>query len=301
MEMRLGKLCFGEEPDIFRLEIRVDVQGQRRLTLFHNGIAVDVISPALSLLQFFAENPKEPLLKSTIQEALNLKDFDQCLTRLRKALEEKPGAPLFIETLARGNGYKFLWDVTREGDLGIDAYPRWRPTIFFDLLDNVTRGKGDEDLRFVTFFFTCGIRDLGLDKLLKKGLRVRIVLVDPKEEQIWEARHGLRTDEMTPAKARGQTIQQIEELKNAAKRAEAAKATGRLELRLTTFMPAAFIAHSRKKAVAGMFFAHCSYVEGPMIEVLHSTELWDKLYEDWFVRWDAGTPVKLYPETNELS
>ncbi len=297
METREGNLSFGTEiEEQFRLHIHVDVQGQRRLMLYRNEIAVrGVLSPALALLQFFAQNPNEFFRKSTIQDALNLKDFDKSLSNLRKGLGEDFKDSRIIET--KSNGYRFLLDVQKQGDLGVEVFPRWRQKVFFDLLDKVTFDKkDDEDLRFVTFFFTCGVLDLGLDKLLKNGARIRIVLIDPDENWIWEARFGLRKDAITPGKAKALAIGQIEDLKSIAREARKAKATGTIELKLSKSMPSAFIAHSGKRAVTGMLLTPCSYVAGPMIEVLRDTEPWEKLYEDWLVRWEPGTPVELYAE-----
>ena len=300
MEVREGNLLFGQEiEENFRLYIRVDVQGQRHLTLFFNEIAVPgMLNGSLSLLQFFLENPKEPLLKSTIQEALNLADFDRNLSNLRKGLRDNPADPRFIDTLTHSTGYKFMLNVVRKGDVGVEAFPRWRQSIFFALLNKVNRGQGEEDLRIVTVAFSCGARDLGLDVLLKRGARIRIVMMDPTNADILEFRHGLRQDSMTGPQGKDQIIEQILGLHSIAKRAERDGAEGRLELVVSRSMPSGFVAHTDKGAVTGMFLAQASYVEGPMIEAQHHTEPWDKLYDDWFIRWETGTPMDLYEVTD---
>jgi hypothetical protein len=295
METREGSFSFGADMDNpFRLHIRVDVQGHRHPMLLHREVAVPSVPTAsLALLQFFVENPKEIIMKAAIQDALRLENFDKSLSALRQALDDDWKHPKFIETLGAMNSYRFMLDVVREGDLGIEALPRWRPGLFSDLLNNVTRGAGEEDLRIVTVAFGCGIQELGLDRLLKKGARVHIVMMDPKEKNLLEARHGLREDTMTPAQGKVEIERQIGELRNIAQRARDNKYQGELKLKLSKAMPAGFVVHSRRRAIVGLFLATCSYSHGPMIEVHHDTDVWQKLYDDWFARWRIAADVDL--------
>jgi hypothetical protein len=292
MQIRTGNLYFGGEIDErFRLHIRIDELGNRTLMLLRNEVAQPkVMAKSLVLLQFFLEHPKEILLKSTIQEALSLTDFDKNLSNLRiDGLDDKEDEHRIIETLPRSNGYRFKLSVTRDGDLGTDVYPRWRAPIFDNLLNEVTRSsdsKIHEDLRIVTVAFGSGVQELGFDELLRRGARVRIIMTDPLAEVLIRARHGHRQDSMTPAKGKLEILSQIEELRVVAKDGVASGYEGSIELALSSAMPGAFIAHTYKRALAGMFLAQCSYLHGPMIEAQRDTAPWCKLYDDWHIRWE---------------
>jgi hypothetical protein len=180
----------------------------------------------------------------------------------------------------------FLPDVRRQGDLGgIEAFLKWHPGRFSDLLKGVDHDDGkQEDLRIVTVAFSPSVQELHLDDILARGGRIKIVMTNPANSQLLEARHGLRKDRFTAREGRDHIIKQLEQLADI--RAEFAN----LEVRLSDAMPCGFVAHSNNWALAGMFPAQGSYVIGPMIEVSADTELWKTLYTDWFVRWEKGIP-----------
>ena len=299
MESREGSLTFGKEHgEPFRLDIRVDVQGHRHLTLFQGEQRVErLLKPSLDLLQYFLENPHERLLKTDIENALNVDDVTKSLSLLRGGLGGNASDDRFIVRHPLG-GYEFVCDVSSEGDLGIECYPRWRPSIFYDLLSKVTRGSQEdkEDLRIATVGFSSSMQDLALDRLLKKGARIRIIMMNPENDALMKARHALRTDSINAAKSKTQINEQIEELRQIVRSALASKSQGSLELRLSDAMPSAFIAHTRRRAVFGLFLAQGSYVMGPLVDVKAKTETYDKLHEDWTARWTHAKPIALLPK-----
>jgi hypothetical protein len=292
MEPREASLYFGDDRE-FRLSIHVDVQGHRHLALFHEKIRVDLGGPSLALLQFFLEHPNEDHFKTDIQDALALKDFLKTISLLRIALDLHAPNRVFIGSGATTGCLLFLGDVFREGDLGAEVFPRWRGPILDKLLREAELGSDEDserygDIRISTIAFSCGIPELGLGQLIKKGLKIRIIMLDPKEEGLLESRHGLRKDGMTPTKGKAEINGQIEALRKVVANLPK-NVRGNIELRLTKKMPSAFVAHTRKRAVAGLFLSHASYSDGPMIVALSGTEPWHELYQDWIARWDDVT------------
>jgi hypothetical protein len=298
MEAREGNLYFGRELDIpFRLFIRIDVQGHRHLTLLRDDKVVTGMQTAsLALLQFFLENPQEPLKQTTILDAVHLSDFDNALSNLRHGLDlDQHADPRFIETLKHLNSYRFMLSVTRDGDLGTEVFPRWRWPIFDSLLSKVSRGTDAEDLRIVTVAFASGVQELQLDRLLKRNSRIRIVMMEPRDADLLRARHGIRQDGVTVDMARLDIVRQIKELSVLAKRVRNDKAcTGSLEVALSRAIPAAFIAHSPRLAVAGIFLATTSHSHGPMMEFARDTDPWQQLYEDWKARWESSPKLDMF-------
>jgi hypothetical protein len=64
----------------------------------------------------------------------------------------------------------------------------------------------------------------------------------------------------------------------------------KLEWRLSDAMPSGFIVHSREWALAGLFIAQGSYLDGPMIEVPGGAQLWKTLGDEWKLRCSKPVP-----------
>ncbi len=291
-------LSFGEpfgEP--FRLEIRLDSQGQPHLTLFRGQRAVKhLLKPSLALLRYLAEHPKEELLEADILEALWPRNVDPYIVEKHISFLRAPDAlnddfknPRFIATLPK-RGYKFLLDVRREGDIGgIKVYPKWIGHRFLELLSSVERGSGSEteDLRIVTTGFSCGVGELQLDGLIKKDVRVKILMMNPQNDALVQARYSLREDKtpQTAVRELKDQIGQIEKLARLYPPEVPGEHKGNLQMLLSDMTPSGFVVHTGNWALLGIFLAHDSYVGGPMLEIRSDTDLWEKLRIDWDRRW----------------
>jgi DNA-binding winged helix-turn-helix (wHTH) protein len=300
MERHSGRLIFGN----FCLEIASNpyIPNEVHRTLyFRNAKAEHHPEPLqLKLLECLARRPGQPLPEAYLSLALRRevtdigKNVQQHVSRLRQSLEHsEPLAKHYIETVP--HGYKFVKEVRREGDLGgIEAFLRWPEDRFFQLLESIeadekeNRPDNDEDLRIVTVAFAWSISAMHLDDLISRSVRTRIVMMNPENEELLKARHGLRDEpRKTWQQGQAEIREQLEELADIIARAPSKL----LEVRVCDAMPAGFIAHSKNWAIAGMFLAHCAYLKGPMIEVSPDTELWKRLYRDWQVRWEHPAPV----------
>jgi hypothetical protein len=174
----------------------------------------------------------------------------------------------------------------------LEGFLKWSNSRFFDLVSKVSRGAEaeDEDLRIVMTAFSCGVADMGLEDLLAKNVRIKIVMLNPQNIPLITARHGLRLDEFTVEDGRHQLHDQYKKLKALASYPATLRGClGKLEVRVSDAMPSGFVAHTKDWAVVGLFLAQGSYVTGPMIDVRPNTDLWEKLYIDWKVRFDAGS------------
>jgi hypothetical protein len=278
----------------YRLEIRLRPGGLKTLKLFHKDEELrGVFDRSLRLLQFMAERPKTDVTKNDIMDGLGLEGgpntVDKYISELRDVLIDSHKEPRFIETVP--GGYKFRVDVSREGDLGIDAFPKWNRARFYELLSNVKRGEDEgEDLRIVTTGIGSSVEELDLKGLLRKQLRIKLLFMNPANEGLTDARYSIRQDK---PKERGlrELKEQVSEIqKLALQYPPGAKGDkrGTLEFALSNVMPCGFVAHTRGWALLGVFLAHDSYTAGPMLEIRSDSEAWETLYLDWKARWKAA-------------
>jgi hypothetical protein len=160
---------------------------------------------------------------------------------------------------------------------------KWSNSLFFEKLSETRRHEEDsEDLRIVTVGLSATVQDFNFEELLSNHVRIRIILMNPDNIALTDARFGLRQDGETPAGGRAHIQKQIEQLR----RLIARFPDETLEVRLSDAMPCGFVAHSAAWALVGLFPAHDSFVKGPLIEVPSHSGLWNTLYDDWKIRWD---------------
>lgn len=294
-------LSFGAEiGDPFRLEIRLGSAGFMSLKLFHKELEVSgAFDRNLKLLKYLAERAKTEVHRNDILDAICLggtfNTVDKYIFDLRKLLGDVGAKPKFIETIS-GIGYKFMLDVQREGDLGIDAYPKWSPARFYELLSTVKRGREDEteDIRISTTGISTSLEALDLKGLLRRHLRIKILFMNPENKPLKEARYGLREDKAAK-RAMRELDEQVEEVQKLARQHSPGAVdplAGSLDYGLSDAMPCGFVVHTKNWAVLAVFLAHDSYTAGPMIEIQSHSEAWETLHTDWKTRWNAAHAAK---------
>lgn len=168
----------------------------------------------------------------------------------------------------------------------------WDPTRLFEVLRGITRcEQEEEDLRIVTTAFNRNaFPEDDLERLLLKDVRVKILVMDPQNEELVRARNEGRTDE-TASEMQAAIKAQIEvlnKLKTIPQTIE--KCRGTLDVLPSDLLPFGFVLHTRHKAIIGLLLAHTSFSKGPMIEVERNAQpqLWDTLKVDWKARWDRA-------------
>jgi DNA-binding winged helix-turn-helix (wHTH) protein len=292
-------LTFGAEyGEPFRLETRIDAHRQQHLKLYQGAREIrhkNLLHPTLLLLRHLAKNFRQDLFEGDILNLLWPEGRDEGLVekhisalRGKDVLNDQP-PHRFIKTIPR-HGYRFLADVRVEGNLGgIQIFEKWNRPRFYELLGAVERGRedGSEDLRIVTTVFNSSISELGLDALLQKRVRIKILMMNPENEPLMHARFSLRKDAVKHRILQDQR-QQIADLKKLASQhppSSPIDQAGTLEFRVSDIMPPGFVAHSLKWALYGVFLAQESYVAGPLLEIRADTELWRQLHTDWKLRW----------------
>ena len=177
----------------------------------------------------------------------------------------------------------------------IKLEPKWNQGRFEELVKSVNpdpkRGPSEEqgDLCICTTFFV-GDTPLRskLIEALGRGVRIQVLMLDPDNEAMLEARFRLRTDTYSPDNAKRDLLKHIKMLEDLeAYIAPSVSPKGSVEIRVSNKMPSGFVAHSRDWAVMGIMLARESYAEGPMIEVMSSrSSLWRHIEADWHVRWN---------------
>lgn len=296
MERHETLTFYVKRDEQYRLEIRLRPGGLKTLKLFHKDEELPgVFDRSLRLLQFMAERPKTDLAKNDIMDGLGLEGgpntVDKYVSELRReVLHDDPDDPRFIKTIS-GLGYRFLVDVEREGDLGIDAFPKWNRARFHELLGNIKRGEDEgEDLRIVTTGIGSSVEEFDLKGLLRKQLRIKLLFMNPANEGLTDARYSIRQDKPKERALRELKEQVSEIQKLALQYPPGAKGDkrGTLEFALSDVMPCGFVAHTRGWALLGVFLAHDSYTAGPMLEIRSDSEAWETLYLDWKARWKAA-------------
>lgn len=286
---------FGES---FHLEVRLDSQGQPHLKLLQGRHEVkEVARRTLELLRYLLQRPKRDLLESDIFDAVWPEEADENnvekhISFARAALSDDPKNPRFIATLPR-RGYRFLVDVQSKGDIGrVQVFAEWSRARFYELLGTVERGSEQDrdDLRIVTTGFNQGISELDLTGLLRRNVRVSILMMNPQNDALVDARYSLREDKPKPRALRElkEQIAEIDQLSGKFRQSGSAEPKGSLELRLSDIMPCGFMVHSKEWALLGIFLANDTYASGPMLEIRSDSELWKKLHSDWNARWKAA-------------
>jgi hypothetical protein len=168
-----------------------------------------------------------------------------------------------------------------------------------ELLDETKPNPNEEhDLRIFTTAFAFRVDDdqpilKSLSKLLVDRVKISILLINPRNVSLADARFRLRADldktmERRTAKALDALYDQILWLSD-----EAAKFPS-LKIRFTNTMPSGFLALNAHRALLGLFVATTSYARAPHIEAGKGSVLWKTLKKEWDDRWtDKETTIDL--------
>lgn len=205
-------------------------------------------------------------------------------------------------------GYKFLRQgnrVPRSPATPLPAsrlYDEWDQRVFFEVIREVeTDEPGEEregDLKIVTSLFH-DVMDLRLHKLLLRGHHIKILMMDPENRSLIQARYSRHRKDFGRSPAERalrnltrQIVQLTTQLPQAA-RDERPECTGTIEVRLSNIMPCGFLVLTRRRALLGAMLAHRSYIEGgPMTEISRdNSTLWELLNGDWQARWEDAKRV----------
>lgn len=276
----------------FRLAIKPHPHDPMQMLtkLFHNEKTQRLQRKQLDLLRFMADDhPGEELTIEDIAAALWPEEtggdsVEKQVSLLRKSLGDVAKNPQYIETLRDQRGYKFIAPVRSEGDLDrLDGSPRWKDETFHRFLDQTPEKA---ELRIVATGFQFNPSELPFDQLRKRGVNIKIIIMNPHNSALVEARHGLREDK-TFDDCVYSLKEQVRALPRLAVPPEGHDPAGKLEWRLSDAMPCGFVVHSSHGALVGLYLAHWSYTKGPMIEVRPNSSLWKELYHDWESRWNA--------------
>jgi hypothetical protein len=178
---------------------------------------------------------------------------------------------------------------------GVTIHSAWENSRFLKILSEV-QPSNDKDIQAVdkedVRISTTGFSSFPEDELLSlihRGVRIKILMLNPERTEIVRARNEGRTDGEKEAHALNAIYTQIDRLSNHQKFPKE-----KISLKVSNLMPFGFVLHTREKAVLGLLWSMCSYTRGPMIEIDSTEKLWKTLKDDWNVRWAAGTaPPKL--------
>jgi len=288
----------------FRLEIRPHPHdpGELLLRLFRNGDFQALERLQLRLLRFLAdEHPGEEVSIDEIAAAVwpagsGGDNVQKQISLLRGKLGDQIRPYQIIDTLRDSGAYKFIARVRADGDFErVAGLPKWSTRRLLEFFAKLRRNDEDkEDLRIVTSGLVPSRQDLDLEDYLRRDIRIRIVMINPANRSLLEARYALRQDKYTTDDAESDIAKQVEHLRDLM----ALYPPGTLEVHLSNAMPSGLIFHAKEWAVLGMFPAQGSYFLGPLIETTQHTALWRNLYDDWKIRWDNPaqrlTPIRRY-------
>ena len=119
--LRLEKLLIRNNSKVSekpgrRVEIGDKVFDLKRLELYQGNSLIKLTNLEISLLNFFVLNPAQTITREMVlngldlsqgKQALNKRNVDVQITRLRKKIEPDPTNPRHLKTV-RGKGYQFL-------------------------------------------------------------------------------------------------------------------------------------------------------------------------------------------------
>jgi hypothetical protein len=190
------------------------------------------------------------------------------------------------EVLKKSSDRVSASSVRERPDRGLTIQDKWdMPTLYrlmkrIEPTDVENARVGEADLRIVTTFFIdyFGLREEVLLALKSKGVRIQILLMNPANDSLLDARFELRQDDLMTERARRDLLSDLDALSK----------FSNIEVRLSDSMPCGFVAQCKEWTVVGLMPAQASYVAGPMIEAPTGSHLWDTLHEDWTLRWNAA-------------
>lgn len=138
----------------------------------------------------------------------------------------------------------------------------------------------------------------GLSSLLKAGVHVSVLFINPKNTPLMEARHGLRKDypdDDYPTALDWAVAHASEQIGWVARRI--AQYPHLLKGRLIDYMPPAFVIRNSSRALIGFFMAFGSFADFPLLEITPASPMWQGLVQDWKLRWDAGKDIPAKPSS----
>ena len=280
-------LTFGD----YTLELRVNSANRSKVlySLKRGKKVIGSLEPRqLAILAFLADrNPGDAVSADEIYNAFwsGAHDTGQNVVhhigKLRRALGDDKSNPRYILTLPEEQGYQFIAEVSKTGDIGfLEGLSKWSIRHYHEMLETVEPGDGPEDIRIVNMAFD-SVSELGLENLLLRGLRIRIVLTNPDHAPLLMAATLIRKGSISSEEQKNlieDNIRQFGRLANS-------RYPGTLEWRVSDVMPIGFLTHTSKWAILGLPLARTTYHGGSMLEIPGGTPMWNVLQEEWFYRW----------------
>jgi hypothetical protein len=167
----------------------------------------------------------------------------------------------------------------------------------WDLMEGIERGDAgsEADLRLATTGFVnqTGIVQI-CRRLLKKGVRIQIIMMNPDNAVLLDARFGVRGqslagDGLSPEQGRLDIVRQLDVFKRlsvAHRRQERqdepqGRPGGSLEVYTSDRQPVGFYALTDRWVMFGMMPVTGSFLTGPVLEAGSGSDLWRLLREDW--------------------
>jgi DNA-binding winged helix-turn-helix (wHTH) protein len=291
---------FGKENgQNFRLEVTETASGKLHLSLMHGSTALSGVSrQALETLKYMLEHPGKFLTRDEILEEVSPASdhnlIDRYVSTLRQALSSRnEDLQKYITTV--DGGYLLPGYVSQHGDLGVvRGYSQWNRLRFQEMVASIARGPDteSEDVRLlITHMGASFFEALDLKVLMRRKIRVRAVILNPKNTVLINARYAPRTD-MLKDKLLRDVDEQAHEVAAFAQKNPVSPNNGSFEYRVSDLMPCGFVLHTRKWAIVGLFLAHTVYTDGPLFEIHAGSEAWEQLRLDWQARWNAPSAVR---------
>jgi hypothetical protein len=167
-----------------------------------------------------------------------------------------------------------------------------------DLLDETFPDSNEQhDFRLVTSAFTLRVKDASELKLflkpLERGVKVSIILLNPRNLPLCHARFALRTDLANERTKESPTDRAVRELYDQIEwLSDAATHYPNLRVRLTNTLPLGFVALNANRASLGFFMAKTSAADTPHVLVEKGSPLFEALKVDWNHRWEHSMQLE---------
>jgi hypothetical protein len=172
-------------------------------------------------------------------------------------------------------------------DIEILPVGRWDSTTVEALLLANTV-KGDEVRIWSTFF----VHDSGMEsitrQLVDKGVKLRIMMMNPSNEDLVRSRFRLRKGYMQnpPDRAQHKIRDHISMLRNIGREYEDSGCTEAVEVRECDTMPfASFYQIGNRLMVLGLLLTEETWEKGPLLKVSSESVQWANLKRSWEVSW----------------
>jgi hypothetical protein len=148
--------------------------------------------------------------------------------------------------------------------------------------------SGDNEIRiWTTFMRFPGSVDVLLYKLVNKGAKVKILILNSENDGLVRGKYRLREEPLQPEKAKKKLKDQIAKIREIAEKMKQNRAKGSLDISACDSIPfGVFYQIGNRLMCIGYALPLQAWTNGPLVKIYPGTRQWEILKKNWEICWD---------------